>query len=79
MEKSQELNRALFKGKIIGLTGSAGKTTTKEMISAILSQHHCPLVTVGNLNNHIGVPLSLLGLSPGKRYGCYRDGRKCPG
>ncbi len=62
--KVAELNRALFKGKIVGLTGSAGKTTTKEMISAILSQHHCPLVTVGNLNNHIGVPLSLLGLSP---------------
>lgn len=57
-------NRQLFSGKIIGLTGSAGKTTTKEMIAAILAQNSNPLVTIGNLNNHIGVPLTLLRLSP---------------
>ena len=61
--KTAVLNRALFSGKIIGLTGSAGKTTTKEMIAAILEQHSKPLVTAGNLNNHIGVPLTLLRLS----------------
>jgi UDP-N-acetylmuramoyl-tripeptide--D-alanyl-D-alanine ligase len=61
--KVAELNRALFSGKVIGLTGSAGKTTTKEMIAAILAQHGKPLVTAGNLNNHIGVPLTLLRLS----------------
>ncbi|HSC75154.1 MAG TPA: UDP-N-acetylmuramoyl-tripeptide--D-alanyl-D-alanine ligase [Pseudomonadales bacterium] len=57
------LNRRLFSGKIIGLTGSAGKTTTKEMIAAILAQNGNPLVTAGNLNNHVGVPLTLLRLS----------------
>ncbi len=58
------LNRNLFSGKIIGLTGSAGKTTTKEMIAAILVQQGKPLITQGNLNNHLGVPLTLLSLSP---------------
>lgn len=62
--KVAALNRQLFSGKIIGLTGSAGKTTTKEMIAAILAQEGNPLVTAGNLNNHIGVPLTLLQLSP---------------
>lgn len=60
-----KLNREMFGGKIIGLTGSAGKTTTKEMIAAILEQTGHPLVTAGNLNNHLGVPLSLLRLEPG--------------
>ena len=46
--------------KIIGLTGSNGKTTTKELIYAVLSQKFNTKATVGNLNNHIGVPLTLL-------------------
>jgi len=58
------LNRNFFSGKVIGLTGSAGKTTTKEMIASILLQVGNPLVTAGNLNNHIGVPLTLLRLAP---------------
>ena len=62
--KIAELNRAAFQGKVIGLTGSAGKTTTKEMIAAILVQQGKPLVTQGNLNNHLGVPMTLLALSP---------------
>jgi len=45
---------------IIGITGSNGKTTTKELIYSILSQKYKTLSTVGNLNNHIGVPLTLL-------------------
>lgn len=61
--KIAALNRNLFRGKVIGLTGSAGKTTTKEMIAAILAQQGKPLVTQGNLNNHLGVPLTLLSLS----------------
>ncbi len=45
---------------IIGLTGSNGKTTTKELLFSVLSQkYHC-YATAGNLNNHIGVPLSIL-------------------
>ncbi len=47
---------------IVGLTGSNGKTTTKELIFSVLSQkYHC-FATTGNLNNHIGVPLSVLSI-----------------
>ncbi|MBD3748288.1 MAG: UDP-N-acetylmuramoyl-tripeptide--D-alanyl-D-alanine ligase [Sphingobacteriales bacterium] len=45
---------------VIGLTGSNGKTTTKELINAVLSQKFKTSATKGNLNNHIGVPLTLL-------------------
>jgi|EP01037_Dinobryon_pediforme_P010570 UDP-N-acetylmuramoyl-tripeptide--D-alanyl-D-alanine ligase len=45
---------------VIGLTGSNGKTTTKELINSVLSQHFNTQATQGNLNNHIGVPLTLL-------------------
>lgn len=48
---------------VIGVTGSNGKTTTKEMTAAILRQRGPTLATQGNLNNHIGLPLTLFGLS----------------
>jgi UDP-N-acetylmuramoyl-tripeptide--D-alanyl-D-alanine ligase len=48
---------------VIGLTGSNGKTTTKELINAVLSQHFNTLATQGNLNNHIGVPLTILSIN----------------
>jgi len=49
---------------VIGITGSNGKTTTKELTSAVLSQKYNTLFTKGNLNNHIGVPLTLLSIRP---------------
>jgi UDP-N-acetylmuramoyl-tripeptide--D-alanyl-D-alanine ligase len=48
---------------IIGLTGSNGKTTTKELIAAVLSKKYRTYATIGNLNNHIGVPLTILALT----------------
>lgn len=48
---------------IIALTGSNGKTTTKELINAVLSQKYKTTATKGNLNNHIGVPLTLLSMT----------------
>ena len=54
--------RAQFSKPVIGLTGSNGKTTLKEMIAAILSQVGNVLATHGNLNNNIGMPLTLLRL-----------------
>ena len=50
---------------VIGLTGTNGKTTTKELINAVLSQKFSTYATQGNLNNHIGVPLSILAIGPG--------------
>jgi UDP-N-acetylmuramoyl-tripeptide--D-alanyl-D-alanine ligase len=55
-------------GTLIGLTGSAGKTTTKEMVAAVLSAKYNVLKSAGNLNNHFGVPLQLLRLEPEHRF-----------
>ena len=54
--------RREFPGPVVAVTGSNGKTTTKEMIGAILALRGPTLLTRGNLNNHIGVPLTLLSL-----------------
>jgi UDP-N-acetylmuramoyl-tripeptide--D-alanyl-D-alanine ligase len=48
---------------VVGLTGTNGKTTTKELINAVLSQQFTTLATQGNLNNHIGVPLTVLSIN----------------
>jgi UDP-N-acetylmuramoyl-tripeptide--D-alanyl-D-alanine ligase len=56
-------HRAKFTIPVIGITGSNGKTTTKELINSVLSQKFHVLATFGNLNNHIGVPLTLLRLT----------------
>lgn len=48
---------------VIGITGSNGKTTTKELVSVVLGSHYSTFSTQGNLNNHIGVPLTLLSIS----------------
>ncbi len=55
-------HRKQSKATVIGLTGSNGKTTTKELVNAVLSQKYSTIATKGNLNNHIGVPLTLLSI-----------------
>ena len=57
-------HRHQFDIPVIGITGSNGKTTTKELMHAVLSQKFHVLATAGNFNNHIGVPLTLFGLKP---------------
>lgn len=57
-------HRQQFTCPVIGLTGSNGKTTTKELIAAVLSRRYVTEATKGNLNNHIGVPLTLLRIDP---------------
>lgn len=59
---------------IIGLTGSNGKTTTKELIYSVLSQHYRVRATQGNLNNHIGVPLTLLSFDADLDFGIVEMG-----
>lgn len=49
---------------VIGITGTNGKTTTKELLNAVLSEKYITYCTQGNLNNHIGVPLTLLAIQP---------------
>ncbi|NQT75334.1 MAG: UDP-N-acetylmuramoyl-tripeptide--D-alanyl-D-alanine ligase [Candidatus Omnitrophica bacterium] len=58
------LHRSRFEVPLIGITGSNGKTTTKEMIAAILSKRFSVLKNFGTENNHIGVPLTLMRLRP---------------
>ena len=62
------MNRRQFSGPLVAITGSAGKTTTKEMLAAIFAQCGSTLATQGNLNNEIGVPLTLLRIAPEHRY-----------
>lgn len=57
-------HRNLFSGPVVAVTGSAGKTTVKQLMGAVLSQKFNTLITKGNLNNHIGAPLTLLSLEP---------------
>ncbi|MDA7706071.1 MAG: UDP-N-acetylmuramoyl-tripeptide--D-alanyl-D-alanine ligase [Flavobacteriaceae bacterium] len=59
---------------IIALTGSNGKTTTKELIHAVLKPHFKTVATVGNLNNHIGVPLTLLSMTTDTQIGIVEMG-----
>ncbi|WP_432412814.1 UDP-N-acetylmuramoyl-tripeptide--D-alanyl-D-alanine ligase [Rasiella sp. SM2506] len=66
LEKLQELanyHRNYLNTTILALTGSNGKTTTKELINAVLETTYTTTATVGNLNNHIGVPLTLLSMT----------------
>jgi UDP-N-acetylmuramoyl-tripeptide--D-alanyl-D-alanine ligase len=56
-------HRKQFKIPIIGITGSNGKTTSKELINEVLKKKYKTLATTGNLNNHIGVPITLLNIT----------------
>ena len=63
LQKLANYHRNKFDIPVIGITGSNGKTTTKELMAAVLSKKYSVLFTTGNLNNHIGVPLTLLRLT----------------
>lgn len=64
---------------VIGITGTNGKTTTKELTSAVLRSTYNVLCTQGNLNNSIGVPLTVLGLKPEHEYAIVEMGASHPG
>ena len=70
LQNMAHASRLAFDGPVIAVTGSNGKTTTKEMIASVLREHYGAdgvLATSGNLNNHIGVPLTLLARKPSHR------------
>ncbi|MEN8186825.1 MAG: UDP-N-acetylmuramoyl-tripeptide--D-alanyl-D-alanine ligase [Bacteroidota bacterium] len=82
LETLQELakyHRIQLGIKIISLTGSNGKTTTKELINAVMSRRYNCVATKGNLNNHIGVPLTLLSMKPNTEFGIVEMGANHPG
>lgn len=64
---------------IVGITGTNGKTTTKELVAAVLAKKYHILYTQGNLNNHIGVPLTLLGLTEEHEMAIVEMGANHPG
>ncbi|MCX8491972.1 MAG: Mur ligase family protein, partial [Cyclobacteriaceae bacterium] len=62
LQQLAKYHRDQLKIPVIGLTGSNGKTTSKELLNAVLSRKFRTLATKGNLNNHIGVPLTILSI-----------------
>src|SRR6202012_5309268 len=68
LEKAGHAWRSQFSIPVVGVAGSNGKTTAKEMTATILAQAGSCLATRGNLNNHIGVPLTLLRIEPTNQF-----------
>lgn len=74
LQELATFHRKYLKLPIIALTGSNGKTTTKELIHAVLSKKYKTVATIGNLNNHIGVPLTLLKMDKNTEMGIVEMG-----
>lgn len=74
LQELAKFHRNYLKLPIIALTGSNGKTTTKELINVVLSKKFNTKATLGNLNNHIGVPLTLLSFSTATEIGIVEMG-----
>ena len=64
LQELAKMHRERCQTPIIGITGTNGKTTTKELVAAVLSQKYNIIYTQGNFNNHLGVPLTLLQIKP---------------
>lgn len=79
LQELAKLHRRILKTPIIGITGTNGKTTTKELIANVLSTKYCIQYTKGNLNNHIGVPLTLLSIKPEHGIAVVEMGANHPG
>jgi len=76
--KLAQYNRRQYKGTVIALTGSSGKTTTKEELKAALSMYAPTYATSGNFNNFIGVPRSLLDIDMNAEYAIIEMGMSAP-
>ena len=71
--------RTMCGGKVVGVTGSVGKTTTKELVSAVLGEKFNVMFTQGNFNNDVGVPKTLFRLSPENEIAVVEMGASHPG
>lgn len=74
LEDLAKYNRARSSAKVVGITGSVGKTSTKEMLKLALSAHGKTYATTGNYNNHIGTPLNLANLSLDAEFAVFEMG-----
>jgi UDP-N-acetylmuramoyl-tripeptide--D-alanyl-D-alanine ligase len=74
LQELAKYHRQFLKLPVIALTGSNGKTTTKELINVVLSKKYNTKATIGNLNNHIGVPLTLLSFTKETQMGIVEMG-----
>ena len=72
-------HRSQSKATVLSITGTNGKTTTKELVSAVLAKKYNIIHTMGNLNNHIGVPLTLLSIKPETEIAVVEMGASHPG
>jgi UDP-N-acetylmuramoyl-tripeptide--D-alanyl-D-alanine ligase len=79
LQKLASHHRSQLRIPVVGITGSNGKTTTKELINAVLSEKFRCIATRGNLNNHIGVPLSILSIKPEDEIAVIEMGANHPG
>ncbi len=79
LQQLAEKHRMTLNTPIIGVTGTNGKTTTKELIASVLKQKYNILYTQGNLNNHIGVPMTLLQLKKEHEIAIIEMGANHPG
>lgn len=79
LQQVAALHRRTLGTPVIGITGTNGKTTTKELTNAVMSTTYNVLCTQGNLNNSIGVPLTVLGLKAEHEYAIVEMGASHPG
>lgn len=79
LQQLANYHRRQLKTPVIGITGTNGKTTTKELISTVLSRKFNTLYTEGNFNNHVGVPLTLLRLTKEHEMAVVEMGANHPG
>lgn len=71
--------RRSFTGRVVAVTGSVGKTTTRKMIASVLASRRLGMATQGNLNNHLGLPLSMLSLEGRQEFAVFEVGASRPG
>lgn len=79
LQQLAHYHRRQLKIPILGITGTNGKTTTKELCYAVISQKYKTFATQGNFNNHIGVPLTLLSMDESTEFGIVEMGANHPG